>query len=142
MNAQQFNEEYSIGQLVELENDFGKKEKTYTTSIAWELGHGEPVVKLAGKTGGYSLDRVTPITNQQQEDIEAIKDILQKIITHSDCEDFFDEDDLGNQIFAGTTINVDICYIEQLLLAANMESVGTIIEEHRKITEADHPIIF
>lgn len=40
-----------------LQND-GTTLRTRTRSIAWELGHGQAVVKVEGKTGGWELERV------------------------------------------------------------------------------------
>ena len=51
-----------IGVLVKL--DDGKLWHTKTRSEAWELGGGQPVVKLEGRTGGYDLNRVTPMERQ------------------------------------------------------------------------------
>lgn len=41
-------------------NDDGVCMPTETTSEAWCLGHGHPVVKVKGRSGGQSLDRVIP----------------------------------------------------------------------------------
>lgn len=41
-------------------NDDGVGIQTETTSEAWCLGHGHPVVKVKGRSGGQSLDRVIP----------------------------------------------------------------------------------
>ena len=38
--------------------DDGTPWETATRSRAWALGHGEPVVSLEGRTGGYALERV------------------------------------------------------------------------------------
>ena len=35
--------------------------ETVTRSVAWELGHGEPVVLVTGYAGGISLDHVDVI---------------------------------------------------------------------------------
>lgn len=58
MTAEQWNDTYPAGQPVELTEDDGSITHTQTRSIAWELGHGEPVVKVDGKTGGYLLERI------------------------------------------------------------------------------------
>ncbi len=39
-------------------DDHGKEHHTRTRSIAWKLGHGESVVKIEGRSGGESLDRI------------------------------------------------------------------------------------
>lgn len=38
--------------------DDGTEMPTRTRSIAWELGHGQAVVKVEGKSGGWELERV------------------------------------------------------------------------------------
>ncbi len=40
--------------------DNGEIWYTETRSVPWQLGHGDWVVLLKGKTGGYLLDRVVP----------------------------------------------------------------------------------
>ena len=44
---------------VYLVEDDGSVTVTKTRSIAWDLGCGEPVVKVDGKRGGYLLSRIT-----------------------------------------------------------------------------------
>lgn len=61
MKAERWNKKYKVGQVVELTNDFGHKEITSTRSIAWDLGHGVPVVSVKGRSGGYSLNRIKAI---------------------------------------------------------------------------------
>lgn len=56
-----WNKQYPPGTEVILTNDFGLSEKTRTRSIAWDLGDGTPVVKVAGRTGGYFLQRIRPV---------------------------------------------------------------------------------
>jgi hypothetical protein len=46
--------------MVYLIDDFGKIHETRTRSVAWTLGHGEPVVKVEGRAGGYLLSRIVP----------------------------------------------------------------------------------
>ena len=43
------------GQAVALKEDDGSITHTQTRSIAWELGHGEAVIQVDGKRGGYHL---------------------------------------------------------------------------------------
>lgn len=60
MTAAEWNTKYPEGTHVTLVLDDGSKLATKTRSIAWELGHGQPVVKVEGKTGGWLLSRVAP----------------------------------------------------------------------------------
>jgi len=50
------------GTDVILTDDFGKEEKTKTRSEAWVLGGHTSVVMVNGRTGGYLLDRIRPVT--------------------------------------------------------------------------------
>ncbi len=58
MTATEWNEKYPVGQPVSLTEDDGSLTHTQTKSEAWELGHGEPVVRVDGKSGGYLLSRI------------------------------------------------------------------------------------
>lgn len=58
MKAQEWNDKYPVGQLVELIEDNGSVTHTKTRSEAWELGHGKPVIMVVGKSGGYLLSRI------------------------------------------------------------------------------------
>lgn len=49
-----------VGSAVIVHMDDGSKWHTKTRSLPWQLGHGQWVVMLEGKAGGYSLDRVQP----------------------------------------------------------------------------------
>jgi hypothetical protein len=64
MTATEWNARHKpgIGVLVKL--DSGKLWHTKTRSKAWELGGGQPVVMLKGRSGGYDLNRVTPMERQ------------------------------------------------------------------------------
>lgn len=44
--------------------DDGKLWHTKTRSEAWELGHGQAVIALEGRSGGYDLARVRPMECQ------------------------------------------------------------------------------
>jgi len=55
-----WNRDCPPGTDVVLTNDLGKTERTRTRSEAWLLGHGAPVVKVEGRTGGYLLTRLRP----------------------------------------------------------------------------------
>lgn len=50
-----------IGTKVEVTLDDGSKWITETLSEPWELGHGQMVVMLKGKSGGYDFKRVKEI---------------------------------------------------------------------------------
>lgn len=56
-----WNKKYPPGTPVTLENDRGNIERTYTRSEAWLLGSGHPVVLVEGRSGGYGLNRITPV---------------------------------------------------------------------------------
>ena len=58
MKAQEWNDKYPRGQSIYLTEDDGSITATQTKSGAWELGSGQSVVKVTGRTGGYSLDRI------------------------------------------------------------------------------------
>lgn len=59
MNAKEWNDTYPVGQSVFVKEDDGSITVTQTRSIAWDLGHGQPVIQIEGKRGGYSLERIT-----------------------------------------------------------------------------------
>lgn len=64
MNATRFNELFPIGTKVKVHPIIGSETDVFVTktrSEAWELYSGEPVVKVEGKTGGYSLEAITVI---------------------------------------------------------------------------------
>ena len=48
------------GQNVIFTDDFGQKHQTVTESDPWMLSHGQWVIKLRGKSGGYDCARVVP----------------------------------------------------------------------------------
>lgn len=63
MKAEDFNKKYPIGRkfiYFPVKGD-GNGEKTQTRSIAWELGHGETVVKIEGRSGGVAVSHLVPI---------------------------------------------------------------------------------
>lgn len=53
-----WNDTFKPGHPCILLEDLGKEFQTKTRSIAWLLGHGQPVVKVEGKSGGLDLDRI------------------------------------------------------------------------------------
>jgi hypothetical protein len=46
------------GHVVRVRNDFGETFVATVKYAPWQLGHGDWVVGLKGKAGGYDLDRV------------------------------------------------------------------------------------
>jgi hypothetical protein len=61
LTAAEWNGRHKPGIDVVVILDDGTQWKTKTRSEAWELGHGQPVVALEGKSGGYDLSRVAPL---------------------------------------------------------------------------------
>ncbi len=57
MTANEWNEQHLIGTKIRYYLVSGQSEfhETETRSEAWELGHGEPVVLVQGRSGGVSL---------------------------------------------------------------------------------------
>lgn len=55
-----WNANYPEGTDVILTDDLGEEHKTKTRSAAWTLGHGEAMVMVEGRTGGYLLYRIRP----------------------------------------------------------------------------------
>ncbi len=53
------------GTEVILVDDFGDEERTKTRTPAWQLGHGHPVVSVDGRSGGYRLYRIRPVTEEE-----------------------------------------------------------------------------
>ena len=77
MNADEFNARYPVGTPVmaypgarpeKFPNE--KRLQTRTRSVAWTLGHGEPVVKVDGYTGGIALSRVDVIEGPDATELE------------------------------------------------------------------------
>lgn len=58
MTAEEFNNQHKKGQPVWLILDSGEQVATYLRSEAWELGHGDAVAKIEGKSGGWDVDRI------------------------------------------------------------------------------------
>lgn len=59
VTANEFNKLHPVGTWVKYYPIIGHKHdfrSTQTRSIAWELGHGAPVVKVAGVAGGVCLE--------------------------------------------------------------------------------------
>lgn len=65
MTATEWNAQYKVGIGVLVKLDDGKLWHTKTRSAAWELGGGQPVVMLEGRSGGYDLSRVRPMERQE-----------------------------------------------------------------------------
>lgn len=55
-----WNGSHPVGTEVILTEDDGSETRTTTRSEAWYLGHGEAVVKVKGRAGGYLLGRIRP----------------------------------------------------------------------------------
>lgn len=70
LTADEWNEKHPEGTHVDLVLDDGSRMRTKTRSIAWNLGHGQPVVKVDGKSGGWLLSRVVPLAILWQEEGE------------------------------------------------------------------------
>lgn len=61
MTAEQFNEKYPVGtDVVYQPVKDGEGVSTQTRTEAWELGHGAAVVSVYGKSGGVSVEHITP----------------------------------------------------------------------------------
>ena len=69
MNVETWNFFYPSGTAVELTNDDGKTERTFTRSEAWYLGSGTAVVKVNGRAGGYLLSRIRPVRGQTPDHV-------------------------------------------------------------------------
>jgi hypothetical protein len=65
MTANEWNTQHQIGTGVVVKLDDGKLWHTRTRSTAWELGNGQAVVMLEGRSGGYALSRVRPMERQE-----------------------------------------------------------------------------
>lgn len=70
MTAKQFNKHVPVGTPVRYYPIIGGAEfiETRTRSEAWNLGHGEPVVKVTGTTGGVVLEAIETIEGAETED--------------------------------------------------------------------------
>ncbi|MCQ8831853.1 hypothetical protein [Streptomyces malaysiensis] len=77
MNAEQFNSRYPVGTPVmaypgarpeKFPNE--KRLQTRTRSVAWALGHGEPVVMVDGYAGGIALTHVDVIEKPDATEVE------------------------------------------------------------------------
>jgi hypothetical protein len=67
--CEHWNLHWPVGTQVTLVDDLGNPILTQTTSEAWCLGHGEPVVKVAAKRGGYMLSRLIPTRPRSPEEL-------------------------------------------------------------------------
>jgi len=59
--VEEWNKNYKIGIDVEVMKDDGSTIFTKTMSLAWVLGGHTPVILLEGISGGYALERVSPV---------------------------------------------------------------------------------
>ena len=57
--------DWAAGTKVRLTEDDGSVTETTTLSEPWPLGDGTWVVKVAGKSGGYLLDRCEEVVETQ-----------------------------------------------------------------------------
>jgi hypothetical protein len=64
MTADDWNRQNEVGCGVLVKLDDGRLWHTRTRSKAWTLGGGHPVIALEGRSGGYDLNRVTPMERQ------------------------------------------------------------------------------
>lgn len=64
-----WNEKYPVGTRVSLRLDNGETLITHTRSEAWLLYHGQAVISVEGKSGGWALDRVSPIREDETEPV-------------------------------------------------------------------------
>lgn len=53
---------YPPGTEVNLTEEGGNSTRTRTRSRAWQLGDGTPVVQVDGRSGGFRLTRIRPVT--------------------------------------------------------------------------------
>lgn len=62
MTAEEFNEKYPVGSsfIYQAVKYLRGGIPVQTRSEAWELGHGEAVVKVTDKAGGVSIEHLTP----------------------------------------------------------------------------------
>jgi hypothetical protein len=77
LTAAQWNERYPVGTAVvaypgvrpedPAAADFCTRLETHTRTIAWNLGHGEPVVSVDGYAGGISLKHIDLADTTQEE---------------------------------------------------------------------------
>jgi len=60
ITAALWNQRHPVGTPVRYYPIMGEPEHvdTVTRSEAWELGHGQPVVKISGRTGGVCLQHI------------------------------------------------------------------------------------
>lgn len=72
MKAEQWNASYPPGTHVAYTPVIGETDGAMTTrtrSEAWELGHGDSVVKIEGRLGGVLLDCLTVLSNVQETSV-------------------------------------------------------------------------
>ena len=67
-----WNSQHLIGSYVIVVQDDGSQLVTKTRSIAWCLGNGDPVIKYKGRTDGYSLARVIPMSAANADPITVV----------------------------------------------------------------------
>jgi hypothetical protein len=60
--AVRYQQRAAAGHLIgPTDTDPCRRVDTVTRSVAWELGHGQPVVLVEGESGGICLEHVDPL---------------------------------------------------------------------------------
>ena len=69
ITAAEWNQRFPVGTPVRYHPIIGDHEfvESTTRSEAWELGHGAPVVKIDGRTGGVLLEAIDVITVESEK---------------------------------------------------------------------------
>lgn len=75
-----WNEAWPVGTQVTLVDDMGKHHETKTRSVAWCLGHGEPLVSVEGRPGVYMLSRIVPVRQEAKPWAEAFAAIGSRMV--------------------------------------------------------------
>ncbi len=63
--VEHFNALYNPGKIVDVRKDDGTVVSTTTETKAWVLGGHTGVIQVAGISGAYRLDRVTPVSVEE-----------------------------------------------------------------------------
>jgi hypothetical protein len=72
----EWNQRHAIGTTVDVRRGDGSVTRTRTRSIAWLLGHGQPVVLLEGISGSYALEWVTPVIEVDTSSSDALPPVF------------------------------------------------------------------
>ena len=86
ISAVEFNKRHGVGTTVDLltyphlGDETPTRVRTVTSTPAWTLGHGEPVVTVEGRSGGHSLSRIEvvdpPLTRTLREVLARLDQVL------------------------------------------------------------------